>query len=67
MGDTIHSFAGIGLGSGSLEELVGYVMGNGYTRQCWKEVDIIIIDEISMLGASLLDKLKFIASRVRND
>ena len=66
-GITIHSFAGIGVGSGSYEEMAKRVMGNEYTKQRWRECDILIIDEISMLGSSFLDKLNFIACRVRND
>jgi ATP-dependent DNA helicase PIF1 len=35
--------------------------------QRWKECQILVIDEISMLSAELFDKLSFIGSRVRND
>jgi ATP-dependent exoDNAse (exonuclease V) alpha subunit len=66
-GITIHSFAGIGVGSGSYEEMAKRVMGNEYTKQHWRECDMLIIDEISMLGSSFLDKLNFIACRARND
>ena len=47
-GCTIHSFAGVGSGTGSLADLARRVMGNEYTKQRWREVDILIIDEISM-------------------
>ena len=33
----------------------------------WREVDVLIIDEISMMAGSFLDKLSFVASRARND
>jgi ATP-dependent DNA helicase PIF1 len=66
-GITIHSFAGIGVGSGSYEEMAQRVMSNEYSKQRWRECDILIIDEISMLGSSFLDKLNFIACRARND
>jgi hypothetical protein len=66
-GITIHSFAGIGVGSGSYEEMAQRVMSNEYTKQRWRECDILIIDEISMLGSTFLDKLNFIACRARND
>lgn len=42
-------------------------MGNEYAKQRWREVDILIIDEISMMAATFLDKLNFIAQRARND
>lgn len=47
-GCTIHSFAGVGSGAGSLADLSRRVMGNEYTKQRWREVDILVIDEISM-------------------
>ena len=43
------------------------VMSNEYSKQRWRECDILIIDEISMLGSTFLDKLNFIACRARND
>jgi hypothetical protein len=66
-GVTIHSFAGIGIGSGSPADMAKKVMANEYTKGRWREVDVLIIDEISMLGSSFLDKLSFVASRARND
>ena len=66
-GITIHSFAGIGTGSGSLGDLAKKVMANEYTKGRWREVDVLVIDEISMLSSSFLDKLSFVASRARND
>ena len=35
--------------------------------QRWKETEILVIDEISMVSAELFDKLSFIGSRVRGD
>lgn len=66
-GITIHSFAGVGTGEGSIENLVGRVMGNSYTKARWREVDILVIDEISMMPAGFLDTLNFVAGRARND
>jgi len=66
-GVTIHSFAGVGAGKGSPADLAKRVMGNEYTKGRWREVDILVIDEISMMAGSFLDKLSFIASRARND
>jgi len=66
-GITIHSFGGVGAGSGSMADMAKRVMGNEYTKQRWREVDVLVIDEVSMMAASFLDKLSFIASRARND
>jgi ATP-dependent DNA helicase PIF1 len=66
-GVTVHSFAGVGAGTGNAAEIAKRVMGNEYTKARWREVDVLVIDEISMLAASFLDKLSFVASRARND
>jgi len=66
-GITIHSFGGVGAGNGSMADMAKRVMGNEYTKQRWREVDVLVIDEVSMMAASFLDKLSFIASRARND
>ncbi|KAL9190689.1 hypothetical protein ACHAXT_000395 [Thalassiosira profunda] len=66
-GITIHSFAGVGAGKGDLADMAKRVMGNEYTKGRWREVDILVIDEISMMAGSFLDKLSFVAQRARND
>ena len=66
-GTTIHSFAGVGTGQDSLHEMVSKVMGNEYARERWRNVDVLVIDEISMMPGAFLDHLDFIAKRVRND
>lgn len=65
-GTTIHSYLGIGLGKGSVETLVANIMMKQYLRQRWKKLDILIIDEISMLDPGLFDKLEEVARDVRN-
>ena len=66
-GITIHSFAGVGAGNSSLADMAKRVMGNEYSRGRWREVDVLVIDEISMMAGKFLDNLSFIASRARND
>lgn len=66
-GITIHSFAGVGAGTASSGEMVKRVMGNEYTKTRWREVDVLVIDEVSMMASSFLDKLDFVAQRARND
>ena len=66
-GITIHSFGGCGNGSSSAAEIAKRVMGNEYSKGRWREVDVLVIDEISMMAGAFLDKLSFIASRARND
>lgn len=65
-GYTIHSFFGFGI-SGSLEELMRYDRKHkkklGELKNILAKTDLIIIDEISMVGAILLDMILY---RFRN-
>lgn len=65
-GLTLHSWAGIGQGTDDTEALIGQVMRSRQASQRWRETDILVIDEISMLSAELFDKLDIIGRRVRN-
>ena len=67
-GLTLHSWAGIGLATGSSEEL--YQNMRKYRKQNiqrWVETDILVIDEISMMGADLFNKLNGLAQLIRNN
>jgi ATP-dependent DNA helicase PIF1 len=66
-GTTLHSFAGIGLGTGSAGALVMKVLKNQKARKRWRTVEVLIIDEVSMLSPELFDKLDAIARQVRNN
>lgn len=65
-GLTLHSWSGIGLGSDSIEQLIGQVMRNRPAVTRWLETEILVIDEISMLSGELLDKLDILGRRTRN-
>ena len=58
-GQTIHSFAGIGLGRNNKETL--YQKLSAASRARWAACEVLVIDEISMLDSTLFDKLDFIA------
>ena len=62
---TVHSWAGIGLGKGTVDELHLKIKKNAKAKRNWVSTDILIIDEISMMTAELLDKLNSIAKLVR--
>jgi ATP-dependent DNA helicase PIF1 len=66
-GTTIHSFTGIGLGTGSVESIVQKIYRRSYLKKRWSELEVLIIDEISMLSPELFDKLENIARRVRHN
>ncbi|KAI1282083.1 ATP-dependent DNA helicase PIF1 [Halotydeus destructor] len=65
-GMTLHTFAGIGHGKGSLAECISAISGNERKLTAWKKVKTLIIDEISMVDGDFFDKLEQIARTVRN-
>ncbi|CAG8473287.1 3699_t:CDS:2 [Diversispora eburnea] len=65
-GNTLHWFAGIGKGEEDEKILLKKVKNNMSAKTRWLKVEVLIIDEISMLDGILFDKLEFIARRIRN-
>jgi len=66
-GTTIHSWAGIGLGQKSAYILLKNIKSKKFYRDRWKTVDVLIIDEISMMTCELLEKLDYIAKNIRKN
>lgn len=66
-GQTLHSWAGIGLGKEPAPELVKKVKRNMKSRQRWQRTKVLIIDEISMVDGQLFDKLEQVARTIRNN
>ena len=64
---TLHSWSGIGLGSGTIEQLVTKVKKNKFAKAFWKGTDILVVDEISMLSLKLFDALNAIGKSVRGN
>lgn len=65
---TIHSWAGVGLGNGSVDNIIKKVSKSQFKSYNWFFTDILIIDEISMMSSelfTLLDKLG--QSLLKND
>ena len=56
-GVTLHSYLGIGLGDGTANWLAGGIMRVKYLKKRWIDLDILVIDEISMMNSELFDKL----------
>ena len=61
---TVHSWAGIGLGNGTIENMVNKIIKNKYAKATWK-TDILIIDEVSMMSQKLFEMLDAIGKAVR--
>ena len=66
-GVTLHSFAGIGIGRDTAEQLVKKIRRNAKAKNRWMRTKVLIIDEISMVDGALFDKLERIARAIRNN
>lgn len=64
-GATLHSYLGIGLGTGSTGSMMSNIKKNPVVLKRWKELEVLVIDEVSMLSPELFDKLEFIATELR--
>ena len=64
-GITLHSFAGIGRGEGTLKHCVD-MASRDHKAANWKKCKCLIIDEISMVDGDFFDKLEAIARTLRN-
>jgi uracil-DNA glycosylase len=62
---TLHSWAGIGLGRDSVDKYVEYIRKSYHALRRWKKVDMLVVDEISMMTPDLFDKLDAIAKQLR--
>lgn len=66
-GVTVHSFAGVGLGNGEVTKLYRKVRRSRKHAKRWESVSALVVDEISMLDGELLDKMDFIAQKIRKN
>lgn len=64
-GTTIYSYLGIHLGTGSYKKLYKMITENSRSLARWKRLDVLIIDEISMLPIELFEKLEKLARAIR--
>jgi len=62
---TLHSWAGIGLGNGTTEELILKIKKNKFAKAIWRGTDILVVDEVSMLSVKLFETLNAIGKAVR--
>jgi ATP-dependent DNA helicase PIF1 len=65
-GQTIHSWAGVGLGKGDVEKLYSNIKKSGKVTSRWKSCQTLLIDEVSMLSLDLFQKLSILGARIRN-
>jgi ATP-dependent DNA helicase PIF1 len=62
---TLHAFAGIGLATGTVNQVVDRVVKNRHKKPNWQKTDILIVDEVSMLSLKLFTILDLIAKKIK--
>jgi ATP-dependent DNA helicase PIF1 len=64
-GSTINRLSGMGIGDRDVGSYVSTIKKKPELRERWRKMKVLIIDEISMLDGSFLDKLDRVARGVR--
>jgi ATP-dependent DNA helicase PIF1 len=62
---TIHSWSGIRLAKGDIDKILLSVLSNKRSKKNWKSVDVLIVDEISMMSKKIFELLDQIARKTR--
>jgi ATP-dependent DNA helicase PIF1 len=65
-GQTINSFAGIGLGQGDIKKMLSRVKKSATDFDRWQKTKVLIIDEISMVSVQLFQILDQIGRMVHD-
>ena len=64
---TIHSWSGLGIGNRSIDDYYSFIkIKHKKAREAWRTVDVLIIDEISMMSDTFFEKLNEIGKLLRN-
>ena len=64
---TLHSWGGIKLARGPKAEVINSVLRNKHAVKAWKKVNILIIDEVSMMSKKIFEIIEEIARRARKN
>jgi len=62
---TLHSWSGIKLAKGEKKDIVSSVIRNKTATKTWRQVDILIVDEVSMLSKKVFEIVEEIARVTR--
>lgn len=66
-GYTLHSYLGLGLGKSPVDKLVSKIRGYPKCHSRWRNLGILIIDEISMLSPELFEKIEQLARIIKGN
>ena len=63
---TIHSWSGIGLASGTVENVVNKALKKRGIAKAWREIDILVVDEVSMMSEKIFTVLDQMGRNARH-
>lgn len=64
---TIHSWSGIGLGKLPKEKMVYYLLKKQKYVVRWRNTDVLILDEVSMLSVHIFEMLDYVGKIIRKN
>lgn len=64
---TIHSWSGIKLAKGPSENIISKVLTNKHAKKNWKNIKILIVDEVSMMSKKIFNILERTARLIRGN
>lgn len=62
---TLHAWARIGIAKGAPEDILTFLVKNRHCATNWRETNILIVDEVSMMSKQLFDLFNRVASGIR--
>ena len=64
---TLHSWSGIKLAKGTIDETIRQVIRNKKTVSSWKNTNILIVDEVSMMSKKIFDLCEKLGRIIRKN
>ena len=64
---TIHSWASIGLCTNTIENMITRIKRNRLAKSVWKTVDVLVVDEVSMMSQKIFETLDAIGKSIRRN
>ena len=64
---TLHAFSGIGLATGTMQQVVDRVIKNRHKKANWQKIELLIVDEVSMMSLKLIKILDKIGRKVKKE
>ena len=64
---TIHSWSGIKMARGTPDQIISRIMRNRNVVKAWREIKVLVVDEVSMLSCKMFELLDEVGRVVRRN